>query len=116
LKLAEIYRIQKRPELRERALREAVAAEPNRSTWEPLGQFLLETMKLEEAEQVFVQMLLASSADPPAASRALSSLGDVHGAQGQWENASSDYKQAIGRTTDKDVVRSLQKKLNRAQE
>jgi tetratricopeptide (TPR) repeat protein len=116
LKLAEIYRNQRRGDLQDRTLQEAVAASlaaapPNGGTLELLGRFLLESKKLEEAERVFMQMM-ASGVNP---ANALGGLGDVHAAQGRWKDAAEDYRQALARTTDRKSQADLEKKLRSAE-
>ena len=114
LKLAEIYGEQKRDDLRDRMLQEAVtaAADPrSAASMEPLGKLLLEDRKLEEAEKVFVQMLTSGG----NTLEALTGLGDVHSAQGRWADAADDYRQALTRTNDQKVQRDLDKKLKAAE-
>jgi Tfp pilus assembly protein PilF len=104
----EIYRNQKRPDLEEKELREAVAADPaNSAAFESLGRFLLAAKKMDQAEQVYMQML-TSRADPAIA---LSGLGDVHAAQGKRDQAAEDYRQAISRSIDPKATQNLEKKL-----
>ena len=108
LKLAEIYRRQRRRELQESFLRQAVAGAPrNPLALEALGKFLLESKRLEEAEQVFMQMMISN----PAAPDAYSWLGDLHAAQGNFQQAAEDYGQAMARTRDPKLLRELQRKL-----
>ena len=108
LKLAEIYRKQRRRELQEAMLRQAVAGDPRSPrALEALGNFLLEGKELEEAEQVFMQMMVNN----PAAASAYSWLGDVHAAQGNFAQAAEDYRQGMARTRDPKLLRELQRKL-----
>ena len=107
LKLAEIYRKQRRRELQEAMLRQAVAGAPrNPMALEALGKFLLGSEMLEEAEQVFMQMMVNN---PAAAS--YSWLGDVHAAQRNFEQAAEDYRQGMARTRDPKLLRELQRKV-----
>ena len=108
MKLAELYRERSDSELEESALREAVSAGPrNAAVVEALARFLFEADRLEEAEQLFLQML-AGGLQPGAA---LTGLGDVHAAQGNFAQAAEDYRQAIARTTDERMQRELEQKL-----
>ena len=108
LKLAEIYRKQRRRQLQEAMLRQAVAGAPrNPMALEALGKFLLESEMLEEAEQVFMQMMVNN----PAAAAAYSWLGDVHAAQRNFEQAAEDYRQGMARTRDPKLLRELQRKV-----
>ena len=113
MKLAELYRQRRDPELEESALREAVSADPrNAAAVGALAQFLFNARRLEEAEQLFLQML-AGDLQPGTA---LTGLGDVHAAQGDFAQAAEDYRQAIARTTDARVRRDLEQKLRSAEQ
>jgi tetratricopeptide (TPR) repeat protein len=113
MKLAEIYRERRDSELEESALQEAVSADPrNAAAVGALAQFLFNSRRLEEAEQLFLQML-AGDLQPGAA---LTGLGDVHAAQGDFAQAAEDYRQAIARTTDARLRRDLEQKLRAAEQ
>jgi len=113
MKLAELYRDREDAELEESALREAVSAGPrNAAAVGALAQFLLNARRLEEAEQLFLQML-AGDLQPGTA---LAGLGDVHAAQGDFAQAAEDYRQAIARTPDARQLRDLEQKLRSAEQ
>ena len=108
LKLAELYRRQRRTELQESVLRELIEGNPaNEVGYEALGALFLQNENWEQAEQVFTEMLM--NAVNPAA--ALAGLGDAHAGLENWGQAAEDYRQAIARTTDRDSIRELEKKL-----
>ncbi|MBI3935282.1 MAG: tetratricopeptide repeat protein [Acidobacteria bacterium] len=112
LQLAELYRQQRQPELQQRVLEEAMAADPADPTvLAMLGQLLLANKLWDRAEQHFTQMLM-SNVDPVGA---LSGLGDVHAGQENWPQAAEDYRQAIARTTDRNKIRELERKLQSAE-
>ena len=113
MKLAEMYGQRRDVELQESALREAVSADPrNAAAVGALARFLFDTRRLEDAEQLFLQML-AGDLQPEAA---LTGLGDVHAAQGDFAQAAEDYRQAIARTTDARIRRDLEQKLRNAEQ
>jgi len=113
MKLAELYGQRRDVELQESALREAVSADPrNAAAVGALARFLFDTRRLEDAEQLFLQML-AGDLQPEAA---LTGLGDVHAAQGDFTQAAEDYRQAIARTTDARIRRDLEQKLRNAEQ
>lgn len=108
LKLAEIYRRQRRADLQEAVLRQAVdAAPPVPAPYEALGRLLLENKKFDDAEIIYM-LLLANGFEPVVA---LTGLGDVHAAQGNREQATEDYRQAIARSTDRRIISDLERKL-----
>ena len=57
--------------------------------------------------------MLAGNLQPAAA---LTGLGDVHAAQGDFSQAAEDYRQAIARTTDARMRRELEQKLRSAEQ
>jgi hypothetical protein len=64
-----------------------------------------------QAEQVYMQML-TSGVNPAAA---LGGLGGAHAGQGNWRQAAEDYRQAIARATDRNLIRELERKLQSAE-
>jgi tetratricopeptide (TPR) repeat protein/uncharacterized caspase-like protein len=108
LKLAELYRKDRQSELQESVLQEIVDAHPTETVgYQALGELYLQSKSWSEAEQVYTQMLM----NAPAPGDALAGLGDTHAGQGDWQQAAEDYRQAIARSTDRDKIRDLQKKL-----
>ncbi len=112
LRLADLYRRQRNTELQEVALRNALQANPSSAAlYNALGSFLQESARWEEAEQVYTEMLL-NGVDATAA---LTGLGDVHGAQGNRDQAMEDYRQAIACATDPEAdpeaIDALEQKL-----
>ncbi len=109
LRLSEIYGQSGRRDLQEKYLREAAAGDPNNPiVLEELGKLLLSLKKLGEAEQVFMQMMVADTASPVP----LSWLGDVHREQKRFTEAGDDYRAALARASDEKFRRELQKKLS----
>jgi tetratricopeptide (TPR) repeat protein len=108
LKLAELYRRQRRPELQESVLRELIAGNPASAVgYETLGALFLQNQNWAQAEQVFTEMLI-NGLNPAAA---LAGLGDAHAGQQNWAQAAEDYRQAIARSSDRDAIRELERKL-----
>jgi pentatricopeptide repeat protein len=112
LKLAELYRRQRRPELQQSVLREMIVGNPTSPAgYETLGQLLVQARQWEQAEQVYTEML-ANGVNPAAA---LTGLGDAHAGMGDWAQAAEDYRQAAGRTADPAAIRELQRKIQDAE-
>ena len=108
LKLAEIYRRQRRPELQHSVLREMIAGNPTSPAgYEALGQILIQGRQWEQAEQVYTEML-ANGVNPAVA---LTGLGDAHAGMGDRTQAAEDYRQAMRRSTDPAAIRELQRKI-----
>ena len=112
LKLAELYRKQRRSELQQSVLQELIEGNPTGELgYVTLGGLLLQGKAWEQAEQVYTQMLM-NNVNPAAA---LEGLGDAHAGQGNWPQAAEDYRQAIARTTDRNKLRDLERKLQAAE-
>jgi tetratricopeptide (TPR) repeat protein len=112
LKLAEIYRRTRRAELQEAVLEELIESNPASEVgYSTLGQALLQARRWERAEEIFTAMLV-NNVNPAAA---LTGLGDAHAGQENWAQAAEDYRQAIARTTDANLRRDLERKLQNAE-
>jgi tetratricopeptide (TPR) repeat protein len=112
LKLAELYRAQRRTDLQESVLRELIRGNPTSAAgYGALGAVFLENQQWEQAEQLFTEMLI-NGVDPAAA---LAGLGDTHAGMQNWGQAAEDYRQAIARTTDREAIRELERKLQTAE-
>jgi tetratricopeptide (TPR) repeat protein len=108
LKLAELYRRQRRTDLQESVLRELIEGNPSSGIgYETLGTLFLQNKNWQQAEQVFTEMLM-NAVNPTVA---LAGLGDAHAGQGNREQAAEDYRQAIARSTDRNTIRDLERKL-----
>ncbi|HWP85299.1 MAG TPA: tetratricopeptide repeat protein [Terriglobia bacterium] len=108
LRLAEIYRRQRRPELQRSVLQEIIDGNPSSEIgYLALGELHVQARQWEQAEQVYMQML-GNGVHPAAA---LAGLGDVHAGQQNWAQAAEDYRQAIARSSDRNQIRELERKL-----
>ena len=83
----------------------------NEMGYASLGPLYLQGKKWDQAEQLYTQMLM-NKVNPAAA---LAGLGDAHAGQGNWPQAAQDYRQAIGRSSDKDFIKELGKKAQAAE-